>query len=166
MFNCCSEVFGGADGCGPELCPGMQLIAWGKVLRSNKIAFVGKPLPPAQDTACKTAPEGPLSRKDDFSNTGKTNNPAAAASATAAAASVSAGQASSSAPSTALYTGSGDVYMGNMWLQSKQKASPYDSGHFQLVYVRQLDSDTPVESTADGYFVAKPYTLTLELYQN
>ena len=57
------------DKCQHELREGMTFTVEGSIMRYNKIAFVGHPARPTQDAACKAAPEGPLSRKDDFSNT-------------------------------------------------------------------------------------------------
>jgi hypothetical protein len=122
----------------------------GSIMRYNKIAFVGHPARPTQDAACKAAPEGPLSRKDDFSNTG---------SSTAK----TAGYTGDAEP--AMYTGLGDVYLGDVWVSGGMKCSRFESGRFQLVYVRELN-EQPVPAAPENYFVAKPYGLLLQLHED
>lgn len=142
----------GVEQCQHELCEDMKFTVEGSIMRYNKIAFMGHPARPTQDAACKAAPEGPLSRKDDFSNTG-------ISSATAR----TAGYAADAEP--AIYTGEGDVYLGDVWASSGVKRSRLESGRFQLVYVREVN-DQPVPAPPANYFGAKPYGLLLQLYKD
>lgn len=165
VVGLCSQLFEGIEKCDQQLCHGMQLVARGSIMRYNNIAFIGKPIAPSQDEACKNAPEGPLSTKGDFSNTGKPATPTAAATAAASPGSTAATQYLVS-DEPGIYTGSGDIYTGDMWVSGGLKTSRFERGSFQLVYLRELDSNQPHESVPDNHFVAKAYTLDLELYSS
>jgi hypothetical protein len=132
----------------------MTLSVTGSVMRSSKIAFLGVPVAPNQDSRCKTEPEGPLSRKNDFSNTG---------------------QLSSTQASTAVYdpeeqrargddisTGSGDIYTGRFQVNhGHARGGKVEGGQFQLVYVREVNP-AALQDVPAGYFAARPYGLQLD----
>lgn len=134
--------------CDPSLSEGMQLSVQGDILRYAQLAFEGKPAAPTQDLACKTAPEGPLSSKDDFSNT----------------ADPSAASALYSRGGSTYFTGSGDIYTGIFRATQNYQAAADEFGRLQLVYVRQVDS-TGLSQPPKGYYVAKPYSLSLQAYK-
>jgi len=144
----CSTLQKDIEKCDPSLSEGMQLSVQGDILRYAQLAFEGKPAAPTQDLACKTAPEGPLSSKDDFSNT----------------ADPSAASALYSRGGSTYFTGSGDIYTGIFRATQNYQAAADEFGRLQLVYVRQVDS-TGLSQPPKGYYVAKPYSLSLQAYK-
>lgn len=156
----------GAEKCKDGLIEGMTLNVEGSIMRSNRIAFVGQPTAPTQDEDCKTSLEGPLSDKKDFSNTGSS------ASTRVKAAGYGRGEedeeeaAEGARPRPGIYLGEGDVYLGDFWVAGAGKGSKFESGVFQLVYVRNVDNeDEPLSAPPASYFAAKPYSLLLELHK-
>lgn len=146
-----------ADKCHYILTEGMTLSVTGSVMRSSKIAFLGTPVVPNQDSRCKTEPEGPLSRKNDFSNTGKL-------SSTRAFTAVYESE-QQRALGGDISTGSGDIYTG--WFQvtnGHSRRGIVEGGQFQLVYVREVNPGT-LQDVPAGYFAARPYGLQLDFFR-
>lgn len=146
----CSTLQKDIEKCDSSLSEGMQISVQGDILRYAQLAFEGKPVAPTQDGACETAPEGPLSSKDDFSNTA---DPSAAS---ASAMYLRGG--------TTYFTGSGDIYTGIFRATENFQAADDEFGRLQLVYARQVDS-TGLFEPPKGYYVAKPYSLSLQAYK-
>lgn len=162
VFTAVCTMRAGADKCEDGLVEGITLNVEGSIMRSSRIAFVGQPTAPTQDEDCKTSLEGPLSDKKDFSNTGS-----AAAAKVVKTAGYEGGEEQDEEEAEVARPGSGDVYLGDFWVAGPG-SSKVDSGVFQLVYVRQVDSSTedePLSAPPESYFAAKPYSLLLQLHK-
>lgn len=149
----------GIHKCHDDLTEGMAVTVDGSIMRYSKIAFVGHPSAPTQDQSCKTSLEGPLSDKKDFASTGSPN------ALVKAAAYNSREEVDEEEFKPDIYTGEGDVYLGDLWVSNGAKLGKFDTGRFQLVYVRHV-SETPVSAPPDNHFVAKPYAVLMQLQQS
>jgi hypothetical protein len=142
----------------------MTLNVEGSIMRSSRIAFVGQPTAPTQDEDCKTSLEGPLSDKKDFSNTGSAGEKVKAAGYEGDGEE----EEEAEVARPGFFLGEGDVYLGDFWVAGPG-SSKFESSHFQLVYVRQVDSSTedePLSAPPESYFAAKPYSLLLQLHKS
>lgn len=159
---------GGAEKCKAGLVEGMTLNVEGSILRSKRIAFVGQPTAPTQDEDCKNSLEGPLSDKKDFSNTGSSASTTAKAAGYGGGEEEEGDEQEDEGARPGIYLGEGDVYLGDFWVAGAGKGSKFESGVFQLVYVRNVDSSTedePLSAPPQSHFAAKPYSLLLELHK-
>jgi hypothetical protein len=159
LHAACSTVLEAADKCHNMLSEGMTLSVTGSVMRSSKVAFLGTPVAPNQDSRCKAEPEGPLSRKNDFSNTGHIM------SSTQASTAVHTSEKQRGCGRGGdIYTGSGDIYTGRFQATKGQSGGGRsDGGQFQLVYVREVNPEVLQEVPA-SYFAARPYGLQLDFF--
>lgn len=161
LYAACSTVLEAADKCHHHLSEGMTLSVAGSVMRSSNIAFLGMPVAPNQDSRCKETPEGPLSRKNDFSNTGHIMS-----STEASTAAYNSEEQRARGPRGDIYRGSGDIYTGRFQVtKGHSRGGDSDGGQFQLVYVREVKPEALQEVPA-GYFAARPYGLQLEFFMD